>query len=264
MHSVVRRVNLWGAVLLFGLSGLGATPCAGQSSQWDYAGLVMTRTDLEELLTEFQSVAGSGVYSTRLRAGAESASQQIRERLDEGDFRVGDRIVLQIVGEVGRSDTVMVEPNKEIALAGMGRISLNGVLRSELQAHLEREIGRYIRAPIIRTLSLIRLSVQGSVGRPGFYVVPATALLDDVIMQAGGPGANADFERVQVERDGVVMLSGDEVRKALTDGRSVDQLNLRAGDQIIINQKTESTIWKTVGRYALIIGAPLLLGVRIF
>ena len=189
---------------------------------------------------------------------------QIRERLELGDFRVGDRIVLGIQGENQGSETVIVEPGREITVGGMGRISLTGVLRSDLQSHLTREIGRFMRNPVIRTTSLIRLSIQGRVGRPGFYVIPATALLGEVIMQAGGPGQGADLENVQVERSGEVLLDGAELQAAFAEGRSVDQLNLRAGDQITVPGTTTSSIWSLVGRYALIFASTLFLGVRAF
>jgi hypothetical protein len=254
----------WASVLVLLLHAMLAASASAQAVEWDYRGLEMTRPGLDSLLAQYEAVIASSVYSDRLREEARSSATRIKERLQDGDFRVGDRIVLQIAGETQRSDTVMVEPGREIVVPGMDRISLAGVLRSELQSHLEHEIARFIRNPIIRTASLIRLSIQGSVGRPGFYVVPATALLDDVIMQAGGPGGDADLEDMQVERNGQVMLTGEELRTALTEGRSVDQLNLRAGDQITIPIKSTRNIWPAVGRYALIILAPLLLGVRIF
>jgi hypothetical protein len=249
---------------LAGLAALPGTALAQTVPTWDYRGLEMTRADLEGMLAQFETVIGSTAYSERLREEARASSAQIRERLDEGDFRVGDRIVLEIEGETQTNDTVMVEPGREIALTGMQRISLAGVLRSELQPHLEREIGKFIKNPTIRTASLIRLSIQGSVGRPGFYVVPATALLEDVIMMAGGPAATADLENIELGRSGEVLMDGEELRAALTDGRSVDQLNLRAGDQIVIPAKSTTNVWAAVGRYALFILTPLLLGIRLF
>ena len=59
-------------------------------------------------------------------------------------------------------------------------------------------------------------------------------------------------------------MDGEELRAALTDGRSVDQLNLRAGDQIVIPAKSTTNVWAAVGRYALFILTPLLLGIRLF
>jgi protein involved in polysaccharide export with SLBB domain len=252
------------AAVLVALLGLLTTPLGAQTSPWEYRGLEMSREALQEVLAQYEAVAASSVYTDRLREEAVANAAQIRERLEEGDFRAGDRIVLQMLAGNDNADTVVVEPGAEIVLPNIGSISLQGVLRSELQAHLERELGRFIRAPKIRTVSLIRLAISGMVGRPGFYVVPATTLLEEVIMQAGGPGQASDLDRVEIDRNGVVLMSGFEVRTALTDGRSVDQLNLRAGDQITVPMRPVGSVWKTIGRYALIIGAPLLLGIRIF
>lgn len=240
-----------------------ALSAQAQTAEWDFGGLEMSRLKLDSLLKNYQDVAASTVYGDRIRAQAQTAADQIQDRLQQGDFRAGDRIVLQIAGETRAADTVIVQPGGEIALVGMGRISLAGVLRSELQEHLQKELGRFIRTPSVRTISLIRLSIQGAVGRPGFYVVPATALLDDVIMQSGGPGPSADLDKVVIQREGQTLLTGEDVRQAIAQGRSMDQLNLRAGDQIVVPNRTISNTWKVIGRYAVFILAPLLLGVRL-
>ena len=146
----------------------------------------------------------------------------------------------------------------------LGRISLDGVLRSELQPHLSREIGRFIQDPQISTQALVRLSVQGAVARPGFFVAPSTALLGDVIMLAGGPAQNADVTALRIERSGIPLIEGAEMQEALTAGRSLDQLNLLAGDELTVpTRNTTGGIWRTIGRYALIIASTMILGIRI-
>jgi protein involved in polysaccharide export with SLBB domain len=269
---VARRAIVRSALRLAGALLLGlvctAAPATAQSvpaPAWDYGGLEMSREDLQGLLSQFEAVIQSTAYSERLREFAETSAAQIRERLELGDFRSGDRIALAIAGEQLRSDTLVVGSDREITLGGMGSISLKGVLRSELQGHLEKEIGRFIREPLIRTGSLIRIQVQGAVGRPGFYVVPSTALIDDIMNIAGGPGQVSDLDRVRVDRNGSVLIAEEAMHQAIIEGRSVDQLNLRAGDLLVVPfRPTGGSIWSTVGRYALIIGSSLLLGVRIF
>ena len=94
--------------------------------------------------------------------------------------------------------------------------------------------------------------------------MPATALLGDVIMQAGGPGATANLEGVSIQRGGEIILEGNEIQLAFAEGRSVDQLNLRAGDQVVVPERSRFSLWQEVGRYALIIASSVLLGQRIF
>jgi protein involved in polysaccharide export with SLBB domain len=229
-----------------------------------YGGLEATREALEALLTEYDGIISSSASDAQVKDQAKAIGDQIRERLVQGDFRAGDRIILQIAGETLQSDTVVVGPGSEIVVAGMGRIPLAGILRSELQGHLTREIGRYIHDPVVRTLSLMRLSIQGAVARPGFYVIPATALLGDVIMFAGGPSQSADLERLEIERNGQILLEGVELRAALTEGRSVDQLNLRAGDQVMVPNRPISSIWRDVAQYGLMLVSVVGLLVQVF
>ena len=82
----------------------------------------------------------------------------------------------------------------------MPDISLQGVLRSELQDYLTTQLARYIKHPDVQTTSLVRVAVMGSVTKPGFYQLPADLALADAIMIAGGPTTTADVDRTQVKR----------------------------------------------------------------
>jgi len=46
-------------------------------------------------------------------------------------------------------------------------------------------------------------------------------------------------------------------------GRTLDQLSLQAGDQIVLPIENSGRVWGTVLRYGIIITSTLLLGVRI-
>ncbi len=176
----------------------------------------------------------------------------IRERLENGDFRAGDRVALFVQGEPNLPDTVLVEPGPQITLPLFGSISLAGVLRSEIQEHLTRELGKIIHDPVVRAQGLMRLSIQGSVGRPGFYVVPADVLVGDVLMIAGGLSGDAKLDKLRIERGSRRILEGEGMQEALLQGRTLDQLNLQAGDQIVLPKKGGS-ITGQVLRYGIVI-----------
>jgi len=80
----------------------------------------------------------------------------------------------------------------------------------------------------------MRLSVQGAVGAPGFYEVPADILLGQALMEAGGPSSNADLEDLRIERGADILLEGAVLQEELRLGTTLDQLNLQAGDQIVL------------------------------
>jgi hypothetical protein len=97
---------------------------------------VRTRADLERLLEEYERALASPAYSESVKQSIRGDAQAIRERLSEGDFRVGDRIVLFVQGEPNLPDTLAVQPGPMIALPLFGEIPLDGVLRSEITEHL--------------------------------------------------------------------------------------------------------------------------------
>jgi protein involved in polysaccharide export with SLBB domain len=256
-----RSIFVAACLILCAVSATSAQP----APEWDPQGLKMERGELERLMAAFDAAAESSAYSGSMRERARRDAELIRDRLANGDFRLGDRIFLQIEGELEIPDSLTVEPGPRITLPRMGSITLAGVLRSELESHLSKELGRYINNPRVRATSLIRLSFQGGAGAVGFYTVPADMLLSEALMHAGGLAANADMERMRIERSGVVLWEGEELEEVLTDGRTLDQLNLRAGDQIVVPpaEVGGSTLWRAV-RWAVPAAASIFFGVRIF
>jgi protein involved in polysaccharide export with SLBB domain len=114
---------------------------------------------------------------------------------------------------------------------------LRGILRSEAQDYITEELKRYVRDPSVRVQTLIRMGILGAVGKQGFYQVPADVLVSDAIMIAGGPAGNADPNRTVIRRGGNVILTEEDVRGAIVNGATLDQLNLRAGDEISVDPK---------------------------
>jgi hypothetical protein len=194
---------------------------------------VRTRADLERLLAEYDAALASPAYSDAVKRSIAADADRIRGRLRDGDFRVGDRIDISVQGEANFPVTVTVQPGPVIVLDLFGEISLAGVLRSEIVPHLTQALGRFIRNPVVRATAHMRLSVLGAVGTPGFYTVPAETLLGDLIMAAGGP-QTPDLDDLRIERAGQPLYERSQVQDALREGFTLDQLNLQAGDQIVL------------------------------
>jgi protein involved in polysaccharide export with SLBB domain len=232
----------------------------------DPTGLELSRTELQELLTQYEETAASSAYSGSLRRQAESQATLIRHRLEAGDLNVGDRVLLEVQGHVALSDTFTVVAGRQIVLPDLGPIPLSGVLRSELQQHLTEQVGRFIRNPVIRTRSLIRVEILGAVGRPGFFTIPSDILLGDALMIAGGPGGGARLDNITIKRGRTVLWSGDQLRQEMLVGRTLDQLNLRAGDTIEVPARVEGRMRRYREAMYVITGVASLiaLGSRIF
>lgn len=161
----------------------------------------------------------------------------LRSRLERGDFQEGDRVVVVMEGSTVVMDTLQVRAGKVLQFPRMGELSLVGVLRSELTDRIREHLAKYLTTPVVRVTPLLSLAVLGSVTRPGYYYVPADAVLRDVLMMTGGPAANADINRTVVRRSGEVIWPETEVRVALSDGLALDALHLRAGDEVFVPER---------------------------
>ncbi|MHB1170556.1 MAG: polysaccharide biosynthesis/export family protein [Longimicrobiales bacterium] len=241
------------------------TGSASAQRGWDPTGVQLTRAELQELLQRYEETANSSAYSGEVRAQARDEAALIRTRLEEGDLRVGDRIDLRVEGHPDLSAEFAVVSGRVLVLPAIGEVPVTGVLRSELQDHLTREIGRYIRDPVVRARSLIRLEVIGAVGAQGFYTIPSDILITDALMQAGGPAANADLEKIRIERNRQVIWSSDRLRRAMQEGRTLDQLSIRAGDSILVPQRSGGESWWRTGLMIVTgLGTAIVAAERIF
>jgi protein involved in polysaccharide export with SLBB domain len=217
----------------------------------------VTRAELQDLLQQLEQAASSDVYSKPVRDRARAEAELIRGRLAQGDFQVGDRISLVVEGEQSLTDTFTVMPGRVLRLPAIGDVQLAGVLRSEIEAHLTKSIGEFIRGPVVRTRTLVRLSLLGELRSPGFYVVPTDMVLTDALMLAGGPTATAKLTNIRIERDGARVWEDDALQKAIAQGRTVDQLSLRAGDQVVVPRKGGGFGYGTLRTVSLLLSIPV-------
>lgn len=220
LFSSVRRLAFAGVLTLL-IGGTAAAQATSTSS-----GLHATRAELQQMVA-----ARDGRSAAELEA--------IRNRLEEGDFQTGDQVTITVVTHPDLSGTYTVEPDRTIVLPNIGPVSLRGVLRSELEPHLNQYLSRFVREPRVRARSTIRLMVMGGVGRPGFYSVPSHALITEVIDSAGGTGRDSRLTSIRVERDGRRVIDGQPMQDAIIAGRTLDQLNIRAGDRIIVPERRD-------------------------
>ena len=188
-------------------------------------GTLRTRADLEAAARAAQDAG----------RGAEAAA--IRARLTEGDFLVGDRVVVSLHVDTLVHDTLVVRDGVVLRIPSLVDVPLRGVLRSELESRVTQELSRVLRAPRVEVHGLLRMAVLGEVTRPGYYYVTADMLVSDAIMVAGGPTANAEPERSQVRRAGATLLEREDVHAAIQRGATLDALGLRAGDELVVGSR---------------------------
>ena len=232
---------------LFGLAAmLVATPLAAQSPDTLFLRLAssqraqVTRAELEASLRQIEGVLASSGYSDALKSQKEEEAAVIRRRLAEGDVRPGDVVALAVSGHPELTGEFTVTTERTIVPPGAGPIPMGNLLRSEVEDYLRQQMRRFVREPLVRADAMIRISLFGGVQRQGFFVVPASALLTDVIMAptaGGGPAQNQQLEKSEIKRGDRVIVDKDQFTAALRNAYSLDQLNLQAGDEIRVGQR---------------------------
>ena len=241
---------------------LGVTEAVAQTpGSADLRSPFVSRAVLEQQAAEAERAAMDSRYSPEAREVHRGDAWVLRKRLVDGDFSPGDRIVLMVPGEAALTDTFTVRPGPELLLSNLPPIPLKGVLRSELEPHLTTELGRYLREPNVIAIPLIRVAVLGAIGRPGYYHVPADMLLSDLVMAAGGPG-QADLNRSQIRRGDGTLYEGRDVDVALGDGMTLDMLNLRSGDEFVLEERREVN-WGSILRVITLVSGLAALATRL-
>jgi protein involved in polysaccharide export with SLBB domain len=234
------------------VAALAAAPLAAQDPQTSPDSLLnrlasaqratVTRAQLESALAEIEVILGSSGYSSAIKERKQAEADLIRRRLSQGDIRPGDVIVMGVANEPDLTGNWLVSTSRSITIPAVGEIPIGNQLRSELEAYLTAQMKRFVRDPLVRAEPQIRIAIFGGVGRQGFFLAPANALLTDVLMQsAGGIAGNADLDKSSIKRAGMEILDREGFQAALRNGLSLDQLNIQAGDEIHVGQKRPGT-----------------------
>lgn len=254
-------MKLFRVLALISLCLAAALPARAQDSvSWDPKRVQVTRPDLQGLLSQYEELLASPSHSAQFKDRIRAEADAIRARLREGDVQVGDQVALFVEGNEQLSDTFTVRANRILFIPSIGDVPVGGLLRSELEERVAEHLTRYIVNPVVRVQPLIRVAVGGEVGAPGFYTVPSESLVSDVLMSAGGPSATADMRRVYVERRGTKLLEGEALQQAISDGRTLDQMNFHPGDQIYVPPTRQSrfrdpwAITQAIGATAALVG----------
>jgi hypothetical protein len=210
---------------------VSATALRAQASLGEL-GRQATRAELEKAATASESAA-SGAPDAKTRELLLAQASAIRQRLRNGDFVPGDRILLQVVGDTVLSDTFTVRSERIIQLPSLPEVHLAGVLDSELETYLLKELSKYIRNVDVTATPLVRVYLGGAFGRPGFVTVPVDQALTDLV-NTGTPSSGADLPKAVVRRSGKTFMDRRALQDALTKGKTLGDVSMRDGDELYV------------------------------
>jgi protein involved in polysaccharide export with SLBB domain len=254
-HYLPRFMRRHAVPLVLGLLSCPAVLRAQATPDADVNSNYVTRDTLEQIERRMRLASESPGYSEVLRDQARDEAEAVKTRLEQGDFRVGDRISLEVELEPTLTDTFTVSAKLTVLLPEIGDIDLHGVLRSEVQHVFQTQLAQYVRNPVVRAQSLLPITVLGG-GNPGFYTFPSETRMSEVLNRAGRPGTLSEFNRIEIRRGNTVIASGRRLQEQITQGVTLDQLNLLAGDQIILPLQQAQDVFTRVRTFTLLLTIP--------
>jgi len=175
---------------------------------------------------------------TRTAVGDDQAQERTRERiaaierrLRVGDFLPGDVVGLDVSGQPSWTGSFPVQQDQMLELPELDPIPLAGVLYSEVEATIRDALAEVLRTPRVKVHPLMRVAVVGEVGAPGFYDVPPSTFLSDLITAAGGPTNAARMDKVALRRQGKTIAEGQQLSYG---GLTLRDAGVLGGDEFYI------------------------------
>ncbi|MDQ6680452.1 MAG: SLBB domain-containing protein [Pseudomonadota bacterium] len=156
------------------------------------------------------------------------------------DYTVGpgDEIILRAWGSIDIDYRTTVDRNGLLNLPKIGSFNVAGVKASELEHHLQAQIGRlytnFNLSVALGQLRAVKVFVVGPAQRPGVYTLPSQSTLLSALVAAGGPAPNGSMRKITLRRDGHVVSELD-VYDFLVRGDKSKDMQLAAGDVVVID-----------------------------
>ncbi len=245
MGTLSTALSLFAAALPAQSASRGSDPAA-------------SREEVTAEAARLEAVAASPAYGLRLRARATRGAETLRTRLERGDFRAGDRIIVKVSGNASFDETLVVDDSLTVFVGSFGAVSLTGVLRAEAAERVRSRVRNTARDAEVLVRPLLRVAVFGPVAQPGYQLAPLDARLDDVLTAAGGPLQTADPMRMRMVRNNSETISNSEVRSAIVNGRTLAELGVRDGDFLVIDAARQPWDRTIVLQVVSLIAGPLL------
>lgn len=163
-----------------------------------------------------------------LAACAPSAPARLDPSPATAGVRPGDVIRVSVPNEPGYTGEYQVDARGRVTLPSVGVVHVAGRTPDAVSDSLVAALRHFLTNPAIAVTVLKRVLVAGEVAKPGLYPVDATVTVGDLIALAGGPTPNANRKKMQLIRNGRVIVS------SLGPGTVLQNTPLQSGDQIFI------------------------------
>lgn len=156
--------------------------------------------------------------------------------------RPGDAIRLRVYRDTTLTGEFQVNENGSVVLPMLGRRDVAGLTPDSLRGRLLAEYSEYLKDPAMDVTLLRRISILGSVKKPGLYPVDPTVSLSEALATAGGLTPDGDGSDIRLIRSGRVL------REGLEETTLLGTTAIQSGDRIFVDQKPWfARNWQWVG-----------------
>jgi polysaccharide export outer membrane protein len=157
------------------------------------------------------------------------------------EYRIGpeDRLKIDVWKQPEMSVATPVRSDGKISVPLAGDIMASGMTPSQLKDKLTVELGRFIEDPtvsvMVEEINSLKISVAGSVLKPGIYKVGKRVSVVEAISLAGGLDKLADARKIRIIRK-----SGNEEKMyqvdfiAILNGDIRQNVLLMPGDSVVV------------------------------
>ncbi len=143
----------------------------------------------------------------------------------------GDVIRLKVWREPDLTGDFVINESGDAVLPRIGALHVVSMSPDSLKTHVINTYTQYLRDPSIEVTFLRRITVLGSVNKPGLYDADETMMLTDVLALAGGVSPDGKRDKVELFRNGQLI-----VPKLRNDVRLVDS-PIQSGDKLYVEEK---------------------------
>jgi protein involved in polysaccharide export with SLBB domain len=161
-----------------------------------------------------------------------ATSAQAQGAMGQTFLRSGDALRVEIWREPDLSGEFIVDESGIVVLPLLGPHEVAQTPVAELRRALLDSYRVHLRNPSINIVPLRRVTVLGEVQRPGMYSVDPTVSLAGVVGLAMGTTTTGDLARITLIR------AGSGAREVVSAGQTLDEVDVRSGDQILVGRRS--------------------------
>jgi polysaccharide export outer membrane protein len=146
--------------------------------------------------------------------------------------RPGDVVQVKVWREQDYSGDFTVDSRGIVTVPLLGQIAVRGRAAEWVSDSLRHAYQQFLKNPSIEITVLRRIAVSGEVAKPGLYPADATITIGELVALAGGVTAVGDQKKVELLRDGRIIISG------LGPGTVLQNSQVQSGDQVFVPQRS--------------------------